>query len=103
MWFKILQLVQFICSLVGEAESRFRDGAGSDKKSDVMKSLSAELRKEGMLGGVGEPNEAAVLEAAGATVDSTVALLNATSAFSHAAKPEPAEEPAPAGKSAAEG
>lgn len=100
MWFKILQLVQFVCSLVVETESRFRDGAGSDKKADVMKSLTAELRKEGMLGGAGEPNEAAVLEAAGATVDSTVELLNVTGAFSHAPKPEPAEEPESAEESA---
>ena len=103
MWFKILQVVQFICSLIAEAESRFVGAAGSEKRSDVMKSLSAELRKEGMLGDTVDPKHDAVLKAAGDVVDSTVALLNETGAFSHALKPEPAEDLAPAAEAVPEG
>lgn len=81
MFFKILQILQFVCSLVHEAEGLFPAGAGAEKKASVMKSLTAELRKEGMLGGDNEPAGQELLEGFGGVVDGLVKSSNAAGAF----------------------
>ena len=81
MFFKILQILQFICSLVHEAEGLFPPASGVEKKASVMKSLAAELRKEGMLGGDNEPLSQELLEGFGGIVDGLVQSANAAGAF----------------------
>lgn len=102
MWFKILQIVQFVCSLIAEIEMRFPGGAGAEKKAEVMKSLGAELRKEGLLGDTSGSAPNTVLEAADHLVEATVEVLNATGTFSHAPRSEaaPLSESTPAGNAA---
>lgn len=99
MWFKILQIVQFVCSLIAEIEMRFPGGAAADKKAEVMKSLGAELRKEGLIGDTSGSEPDAVLKAADHLVEATVEVLNATGTFSHAPRsaPEVLSETPPAG------
>lgn len=100
MWFKILQIVQFVCSLIAEIEMRFPAGAGAEKKAEVMKSLGSELRKEGLLGTTSGSESDAVLVAADHLVEATVEVLNSTGAFSHApsSEAEPPSETPPARK-----
>lgn len=100
MWFKILQIVQFVCSLIAEIEMRFPGGAGAEKKAEVMKSVSSELQKEGLFGGKSDVEADVILEAADHLVEATVGVLNATGTFSHAPRSEAASlsETPPAGK-----
>lgn len=95
MWFKILQIVQFVCSLIAEIEMSFGAGAGAEKKAAVMKTLSAELRKEGLVGASSDKESDAVLVAADHLVEATVEVLNVTGAFSHAPRSEAAPLPDP--------
>lgn len=98
MWFKILQLVQFILPLVLEVEIGFVGAPGTEKKETVMKSLTAELRKEGLLGRADEAAGAALLKSVAGLVDDLVELLNLTGAFRHTAAPAAATEDAPEAK-----
>lgn len=88
MFFKILQIIQFNCSLIHEAEQLYPAGAGAEKKAAVMKSLMAELRKEGMVGSEDGAATAAVVTSFGELVDATVATSNAVGAFPHRAPAE---------------
>ena len=102
MWFKILQFVQFVLSLILEAENAYPPGSGDEKKASVMKSAAAELRKQGVLGAEGERAGDATLETVSGVVDGVVSLLHNTNAFTHAPKPEPAADPAAAPEAPAE-
>jgi hypothetical protein len=86
MWFKILQLVQVIFSCILEAEIGFTGAPGPEKKETVMKTVTAELRKEGLLGRGDEPAGDALLKSVGGLVDDLVGVLHLTGAFTHASK-----------------
>lgn len=94
MWFKILQLVQVILSCILEAEIGVGDATGAEKKRTVMKTVSAELRKEGLVGGNGDAAGDALRVNVGGVVDGFVELLNLTGAFSHATAHDEATEAA---------
>lgn len=95
MWFKILQLAQVILSCILEAEIGSGRATGAEKKGTVMKTVSAELRKEGLLGGNGDAAGDALLKSVGGVVDGFVELLHITGAFSHATAHDEATEAAP--------
>lgn len=83
MFFKIVALIQFILSLILEAEQRFSSGAGAEKKADVMKATSAELRRQGLAGPDDDTQPGNVLERAATIVDGLVELFNVTNTFKH--------------------
>lgn len=95
MWFKILQLVQVILSCILEAEIGVGDATGAEKKRTVMKTVSAELRKEGLLVRDDEAAGDALLKSVGGVVDGFVGLLHITGAFTHATAHDEATEAAP--------
>ena len=95
MFFKILQILQFICSLVHEAEGLFPAGAGLEKKASVMKSLTSELRKEGMLGSDDDRASQELLAGFGGVVDGLVKSANAGGAFRFRPAIAPVSEPPP--------
>lgn len=96
MFFKILHLVQFVLSLILEAEGQFPLGAGTDKKTSVMKSLSAEVRRQGLVPTGDEKAAIAFETTASSLVDDLVGVLNSTGAFGarahHFAAREPSED-----------
>ena len=97
MFFKIVALIQFILSLILEAETRFPLGAGAEKKADVMKSTSAELRRQGLAGPDDDTKPGNVLERLGNIVDGLVEIFNVTNTFKHepSSSTETPETPVP--------
>lgn len=83
MFFKIVALIQFILSLILEAEQRFPSGAGAEKKADVMKATSGELRRQGLAGPEDDTKPGNVLERTATIVDGLVELFNVTHTFKH--------------------
>ena len=83
MFFKIVAFIQFLLSLILEAEQRFPAGAGAEKKADVMKAATAELRRQGLHGPEDDTQPGNVLELAGHLSDGLVELFNRTNTFKH--------------------
>ena len=83
MFFKIVALIQFTLSCILEAETRHPAGAGAEKKADVMKATSAELRRQGLAGPEDDTQPGNVLERVGNIVDGLVGIFNVTNTFKH--------------------
>ena len=83
MFFKIVAFIQFLLSLILEAEQRFPAGDGVEKKADVMKAATAELRRQGLHGPEDDTKPGNVLELAGHLSDGFVELFNRTNTFKH--------------------
>lgn len=99
MFFKIVAFIQFLLSLILEAEQRFPSDAGPEKKADVMKGATAELRRQGLHGPDNDTEPDNVLEMAGYLVDAFVELFNRTNTFKHnpssSTRPTTTPEPDP--------
>lgn len=101
MFFKIVSFVQFLLGLILEAEQRFPAGVGAEKKADVMKGATAELRRQGLWGPEDDTKPGNALEGVENLVDGFVQLFNVTNTFKHntssssAAATTPEPEPLP--------
>lgn len=97
MFFKILQLVQFILSLILEAEGQFPLGAGVDKKQSVLNALGDEMSRQGLIRRSDEETLAALERESSGLIDNLVGMLNSTGAFGvraeHFVEPEAPEPP----------
>lgn len=95
VWFKILQWVQMLLTIILENEMAFPPGAGEAKKENVMKAFIPILRKDPGLELVEDDRGRNIVEKVSDLVDGLVALLNLAGAFRNVTRP-PAATSTPA-------
>lgn len=83
MFWKILQWVQFLVSLILDAEAELGGGGGADKRQLVLFRAGRELGAIATAAQVGGCDTETLLSYAGQIVDGTVGILNCFGVLKH--------------------
>lgn len=96
MFWRILQWVQIVISLIREAEDKLGVGRGAEKRALVVAEATRELDALATATQIGGCSGEVLAEEAGNLIDAVVGLFNCFGVFARSARAAAATSPAPA-------